>query len=254
MTALMAVQSAIESSISTDKGHRSSTGTTVIEFWLQQPGNYAAESPTSFAAEMSSSINATDITPHSQGEPAEDEPSKEYDDELDKVLSAMDEATCKLDEMTAITKALELSVAELDKLVQKTPDDQVSAKTRRALDNLHVGWAHFTSKPMGERTEKQGKALMMQFMQVMQIRKEARSELMLAEQELPGPPSTNSATGSHVEGTSSTSSPATVKPNAIRATQLLASPNAHNSKRRKKDKRSLAAGLTRGSDGKHKTT
>ena len=165
----------------------------------------------------------------------------------------MNEATCKLDKMTAVTKALQLSVAKLDKLVQEIPDDQVTAKTRRALDNLHVGWAHFTSKPVGERTEKQGKALIMQVMQVMQIQKEARSELMLAEKEFTGPPSTNPTTGSHVEGTSSTSSPATVKPNAIRATQLLASPDAHNSKRRKKDKRSLVAGLTRGRDGKHKT-
>jgi hypothetical protein len=37
MGALLSAQSALGSSISTDKGHKSSNGQTVIEFWFQQP-------------------------------------------------------------------------------------------------------------------------------------------------------------------------------------------------------------------------
>ena len=40
--ALTAVRCACESSITTDKGHRSSTGKTTVEFWLQQHVNEGA--------------------------------------------------------------------------------------------------------------------------------------------------------------------------------------------------------------------
>ena len=90
LAALSAVRFAFESSITTDKGHRSSLGRTTVEFWLQQP---PLDTPITMeaAADLTQSIDHTTIL--SRADYASG-PMSTWSDELDAAHSEAQVFVC----------------------------------------------------------------------------------------------------------------------------------------------------------------
>ena len=95
-----------------------------------------------------------------------------FEVQADNIMSEMDGAQSRLEELAALTRGLELSVSQLEFLVQEIPDDVQATVPRRRLDELKEAWLSFQNKPQQERSEEDCKSLMRL---VMQIQREIRA-------------------------------------------------------------------------------